>query len=132
MNCQDILNAAIRKVCEDPSDSATDDYRERAPYLLADFLSECSRLDAFYRQAHGLPATLPFEEVYISLSAEFPLCKVFAPAAANWLAAMLVVEENEELSDRLFARSSDLLAKIQTSVPAGRKTITDVYRLSEC
>lgn len=130
MNCQDILNAAIRKVCEDPSDPATDDYRERAPYLLADFLSECSRLDAFYRQVHGLAPALPFEEVYISMSAEFPLCKVFTAPAVNWLAAMLVLEENEELSDRLFARSSDLLAKIQTSIPV-RKQITDVYRLSK-
>ena len=54
MTAQEILDAAIAMACEDPSDTdANADYVDRAPYLLASFLTRCAPLDRAYRRAHG-------------------------------------------------------------------------------
>ncbi|MBQ7336005.1 MAG: hypothetical protein IJW92_05995 [Clostridia bacterium] len=130
MTCQELLDAAVRLVCEDPSlPQNLEDYTERAPYLLASCLTQCAPLDARYRLAHGLDAVEAFEGAAIDLGEAFPLCGIFAPAAVYYLAAMLVIDENERMSDKYFSLYSDALASIQVELPATATHITDRYGL---
>ncbi|MBQ9773241.1 MAG: hypothetical protein IJW30_05995 [Clostridia bacterium] len=130
MTAQELLDAAVAMVCEDPTNTdAISDYTERAPYLLATFLNQCTPLDRQYRKAHGLGAVSEFECAAFGLEEIFPLSKIFATAAVYYLAAMLVLDENEVMSDKLFARYSDLLASIQETLPAAIEPIKDKHKL---
>ncbi len=129
MLCREIFDAAVAMAAEDGSNEAgIADYLERAPYLLASFIGVAALLDTSYRTAEDLPAAEPFEGAQIALDATFPLSLVFAAPAAAYLAAMLVMEENEEMCDRLTSRYSDALAAIEASLPAKAERITDTHR----
>ncbi|MBQ9784522.1 MAG: hypothetical protein IJW29_03375 [Clostridia bacterium] len=130
MTAQELLEAAIAMVCEDPHDTdANSDYTERAPYLLASFLSQCAPLDRTYRRAHALGDGSAFDGASFALDNVFPLSSVFAPAAVYYLAAMLVLDENEVMSDRFFALYTDTLASIQNALPATVAPVLDKYKI---
>ncbi len=130
MTAQEILEAAIALACEDPTDKdANADYAERAPYLLASFLTQCAPLDRRYRRAHTLGDGSAFDGASFALDNVFPLSSAFAPAAIYYLAAMLVLDENEAMSDRFFALYSDTLASIQSTLPATVEPILDKYKI---
>ena len=61
------------------------------------------------------------------LDGEFGLSDAFAPAAIYYLAAMLVLDENEEMSESFLARYSDQLATLRASLPMGKEHIRDHY-----
>ncbi len=129
MLCREIFDAAVAMAAEDGSNEAgIADYLERAPYLLASFVGITAPLDAAYRMAHSLPDAEVFEGAQIALTADFPLSLVFASPAAAYLAAMLVMEENEEMCDRLTSRYSDALSAIESSLPYKSEKITDTHR----
>ena len=88
---------------------------------------EARAIDAVFRQATGEPAQTAFSPVCIELSTPFPLTERFAAPAAAYLAAMLVIDENEALSDTLYSRYCDLMSDICAACPASSKTIIDVY-----
>ena len=130
MTARELLKAAISMVCLSPSDSeGTEDYAERAPYLLASFLNRCAPLDRLYRRANALGTATAFDGVAFSLDDVFPLSAVFATAATYYLAAMLVLDENEEMSDRFFAMYADELTSIRTSLPAAVEPILNKHKI---
>ncbi len=126
MTCREIFGAALRLLCEAENSAA--DYEERAGYLLATFCTETSPIDNRYRIANGEGEQLPFAKVFLELDSEFPLSDIFLPAAEYYLAAMLAVDENEDLCDRYFAKYTDALASI-VQPRAEKKPIKDCYSL---
>ncbi len=126
MTCNEIYTVALGMLCES-SGNDNSDYEERAPYLLASFCSACRALDARYRQANGLDTAPDFSDTCIALNEDFPLHRVFSTPAAAYLAAMLVVDENEEMSDRFCALYSDSLSQIQATLPCKVEPIQNRY-----
>lgn len=126
MTCRDIYTVALEMVAE-ALDNDNSDYEERAPYLLASFCSTCRTLDARYREANGCEAASDFSDTCLNLEDAFPLHRAFSSPAAAYLAAMLVVDENEELSDRFCALYSDRLAQLQAELPCKTESIQNRY-----
>ena len=128
MTYRDVLDAAVKLICED-CDGYVDDYVERAPYVLATFDMECFHADRAYRQSQGLEeqslSTLPC----VVLEDEFRLHTAFFPAALYYLSAMLVMDENEALGERFFELYSDAVSSILASLPATATKIIDSYHL---
>ncbi len=126
---QELYDAAVQLVAEDPSHDTSEDYEERASYILATFCSQCAEADRLYRLANGLGNQSTQAVTYVPLSNTFPLSDRFAPAATYYLSAMLTVDENEELSEKFFALYADALASIRASLPATAEKIGDRYGL---
>lgn len=130
MTYQEIFEAAVKMVCEETgSASANADYLERAPYLLAAYLNECDATEARYRQANGLEKRPPFDGIQITMSDEFLLSGRFTTPAVYYLSAMLVIDENEEMSDRFFSLYSDSLSSISNTLPGKIEALNDRYGL---
>lgn len=129
MKNQAIFEAAVRLICETPNSEQTADYTDRAPYILASLFSEAAATDAKYRLSHKLEKSESSPTAYADLDASCPLSDAFFHPAVYYLASMLVLEENEELSERLFAKYSDGMALICAELPATATPISDRYRL---
>jgi hypothetical protein len=108
-------------------DSIMEDYTERAPYIFAALVSEASRLDQLYRKAYGLPDQPPYDVMEISLDSEFPLCDRFVSAAVNYTAAMLILDDDASLYEKLFHRWCDAICIIGTEIPAQLHGIVNKY-----
>lgn len=127
MTNREIYDAALRTVCERGAVGDTEDYEERAPYLLAVLYSQLSALDAALREARGEEAGEDVTGVYVGLDEDCPLCDPLASVAVYYLSAMLVIDENEELYERLFALYTDAIASLQASFSCKPHPIVDVY-----
>ncbi len=127
MKNREIYETAIHLLAEPMEEERLEDYAIRAPYLLGGFLYENSRLDASYRQFNGLEPHGFIGAVYADLDADFPFAERFATAAGYYLASMLVIEENGDLSDKLFDIFCDSIMQISAEIPASLESITDVY-----
>ena len=132
MTYYDILDGAIAAVCEDVTSSyATEDYSSRAQFILAGFVVQYASLDAVWREAHGMePKTIDTNIAMISPRDEFPLCDIFAPIAINYLASALIIDENEEMSDKFFDRYVTGMIDIRNAIPAKQAPIIDRYGIS--
>ena len=126
MTYQDIYDTALRLVCEDSS-AAAPDYDDRAPYLLANFYNEQVPLQKKLDAAKGAEPTDYQPEVCVDLGVDFPFSEELISPATYYLAAMLSLDENEELSDRLFDRYIDGVATVAMSLPASLHPIKDCY-----
>lgn len=127
MTYLDLYHAALSKIGVVESTESVKDYEERAPYLLASFVSQCASLDKKFRKAHGnTPATISHVAA-VTMNDAFPLSDVFLTAASDYLAAMLIMEENEKVSEDLFDRYCDTLACIEAELPAGIEPIVNRY-----
>lgn len=129
MTLREIYEAAVHMVCEEPDDDTSADYEDRAAYILPTFCGHCAVSDVKYRLAHGMAAVTPTSAAYMELTEAFPLSEVFVAPATYYLAAMLTVDENEELSERFFALYTDALAAVEASLPASGETVADRYGL---
>lgn len=127
MTYRELFEAAVRAVAENGAEANTEDYEERATYLLATFTYECCTLDALYRAANELGSSEPPSTVCVPLDDDFTLSDVFAPAAVYYLCAMLVLDENERMSERFFDLYSDSLSTLRASLPAKKESIKDCY-----
>lgn len=127
MTVQEIYEAALGLLGEPIGEGTDGDYNERAPYIVAAFCCEAARADRDYRETRDLGEQPSFSEVYIDLGEEFPFCSRFSSAAAYYLAAMLILEEDEPRADVLFDRYCDSLASIESETPAVLKKIRNVY-----
>lgn len=127
MKTREIYNAALRVLAEKCVEGANDDYEERAPYLVANFCCEASRADSAYRKANSLTASKKVSSVFIDLDSDFPCCDRFTTAAVMYLAAMLIIDETPELSDKFFDRYSDAMSEICMEIPATIERISDRY-----
>ena len=111
-----IYQSALGLIGELNDPMPCDDYEERAPYILASFCSLACEIDERLRIIDSLDAQPSFSHVCLSLDASFPLCDRLCPAAALFLAAMLVIGENDELSDSLYDKYCDAIARVGSSV----------------
>ena len=103
-----------------------EDYEERAPYILAAFCSLASEIDKRLRLVYSLEEQPRFSHVCLSLDSSFPLCDRLAPAATLYLAAMLVIGENDELSDSLYDKYCDAVASLNAIYCTTDHTLTTI------
>ena len=129
MTVKDIYDSAIRLLAESTNAVDNEDYEERAPYLVAIFCSEECSTDAALRRLHGHEQITYSDSVYMGLEESFPLLSSLAPAAAYYLAAMLVIDDNVELSDKLYEKYCDSMSRLCESIPAVSERICDRYNL---
>lgn len=107
---KDIYNNALVHIGESANGEFTSDYEERAPYLIASFCSLAKSVDKLIRTAESLGKQPSFSPVFIALETTFPLSEQLCPAAAYYVAAMLVIEEDPKLSDTLYDKYCDSMA----------------------
>ena len=127
MKCKDIFKSALRLLNEKGAEDELGDFVERAPYILSAMFSASARLDKAYRAAFGLGEQEAFSPTYAELDSTFPLCDRFASAAAFYLASLLIVDENDDLSDNFFDKYCDSMASISSEIPAEAEKIRNVY-----
>ena len=124
---RDIYTNALALLSQNISGEFCEDLEERAPYLLANFCREALELDKLIRSLSGLSAHGSFNGVFLDLDADFPLRDRIASVAAKYLAAMLIIDENSDLSDRLYDAYCDAMATIQCSIPSVVEKIKNNY-----
>lgn len=127
MTVHEILSSAAALICEDLSNDTAQDYSERTPFIIATFCSQCKGIDSRYRKANGLAPISTYTKATMPLEYVFPLIPELVPAATYYLAAMLVLDENEALSDKLFDLYTDAVATIAASIPFTSEKITNKY-----
>ena len=127
MKNKDIYSIALSILAQNIDGEENSDFEERAPYILANFCRDLCELDKIARKLTNTPANTNFTAVRLSLESDFPLLDRFASAAAKYLAAMLVIDEDSELSDRLYDMYCETIASIQSQLPSLLEKITDKY-----
>ncbi len=127
MTLRNVYETALRLLGEIECTAGEDDLAERAPYIGAALCTEVSALDKAYRAAFGLDEEAAFPALYINLEDSFPLADRFAPAAAYYMAAMLILEQDNELYESLFDRWCSALAEISEEIPFVKGSTADVY-----
>ena len=110
---REIYTFALHLLAQHQISEDTADFEERAPYLLAACCIEAQALDSALRKSLGQSASYDFSGVCLNLEETFPLHQNFASLAGFYLAAMLIVDEDSELSDKLYAHYCDGMASIQ-------------------
>ena len=131
MTYYDILDGAIVAVCEDVTNTRlTEDYVIRGQFLLANFVTQYAKLDSIFREANQIaPQEIKTDTISIDPEDDFPMCDVFAPIAVHYVAAGLVIDENEEMSDKFFDRYINGILAIRNELPAKQSAIIDRYGL---
>ncbi len=109
---KDIYNNALVHIGESANGEFTSDYEERAPYLIASFCSLAKSVDKLIRSTESLGNQPGFSPVFIALDSDFPLSDPLCPAAAYYVAAMLVIDEDPKLSDTLYDKYCDSMAAL--------------------
>ena len=127
MKCSEILKSALRLLNEKGDEEENDDYAERAPYILASMFSEAASADKNFRTANGGPKQPSFSHTYAELGSDFPLSDRFTNAAVFYLASMLIIDENDELSDSFYDKYCDSIASIISETPAISGKTKNVY-----
>ena len=127
MTNRELYEAALRLIAESTTEGDNADYEERTPYLLAVCAAEASEIDRKMRIIRGLEAAPAYSPVYLSLDEDFPLLPELAPAAIQYLGAMLILESDESRSDILYDRYCDTLLRLEESLPASLEPIADQY-----
>lgn len=127
MTNKDIYKAALSLIAEPIDEEKTEDYLQRAPYILGNFFYENGELDTSYRKFTGLPKRSFVNAVFVPLEDEFPFAERFISSAEYYLASMLVVDEDTELSDKFFDLFSSSMSAIMLEVPAIQEKIADMY-----
>ena len=127
MTVKKIYDSALAFLGETPDDLGDGELAERASYIIAGFCADNAELDRDFRETHTLPAQDSFSEVYLELEEDFPLSSRFSRAAALYTASMLVIDENESLSDSLFEKYCDALSRAVSEIPFAKGKIHDIY-----
>jgi len=130
MQNKEIYESAIRFLAESTVSSETLDYKDRSPYLLAAFCTEMTELDArIQRATGGTPSAVSV--VNLPLDSDFPLSPRLSPAAALYLAAMLILDSDEERSDKLYAQYLLATQRIADALPLAAEEKTETSEGSE-
>ena len=109
---RDIYKNALSLIGERVSTQSASDYEERAEYILPAFFSIARSTDKKLRALEGKKEQEPFNSVRAPLDDEFPLLDHFVSAAALYLASILVVDEDQELSDSMYDKYCDSIASV--------------------
>lgn len=123
----EIYEHALALLSLTPSEEENSDLMERAPYHLAAFCSEAENMDLWLADAEGGDTDSSFNRICLPLQDRFPLCERLAPVAALYLASLLILDEDPDLSDRLYDRYSQAMADLRMGIPARVESITDIY-----
>jgi hypothetical protein len=124
---RDIYESALRILAQSAAAGENTDFEERAPYLIASFCADTLELNRHLCEAAGKSPLAGFEKVWISLEENFPLIDRLAPIACLYLAAMLILDEDGEISDKLYARYCDKITEIWQEIPAVIEKIKEKY-----
>ena len=127
MTLRSVYLTALKLIGEVDYSTSESELSERAPYIGAALCREAATLDRAYRKAFGIGEVEEFEGLYLDLEAKFPLADRFAPAAAYYMAAMLILDEDPELYEKLFERWCDALASISAEIPFVKGSTAEVY-----
>lgn len=127
MTLRNVYETALKILGESHCSTCDGELSERAPYIGAALCTEASALDRAYRAAFGMEEAESFPGLYIDLNSPFPLADRFAPAAAYYMAAMLILDEDTELYEKLFDRWCDALAAISAEIPFVKGSTAEVY-----
>ncbi len=126
MKNRQIYDAALRLLAESTVDGENEDYEERAPYLLAAFCTEMTELNAKLCKSQG-NTPVAHDAVLLPLEENFPLADRLSAAATLYLSAMLILEDDEERSDKLYAQYCDAVSRISDAIPATLEPIPNQY-----
>ena len=121
---REIYAFALHALAQHQISSETADFEERAPYLLAACCTEAQALDTAWRTSTGQSSAPSVSGVRLELDKTFPLSQPFVPLAGFYLAAMLVIDEDIDLSDKFYERFCDGMASIQVQIDARAKSGT--------
>lgn len=127
MTIKNIYDAALRLLGEKPDETRDSELSARAEYLAAAFCCDIAAIDRDYRASHKYEPQKPFNELFLELNTDFPLSSRFSKACSHYIAAMLVVDEDEALSDKLFEKYCDSLASAVSEIPCKREKIRNIY-----
>lgn len=127
MKNRDIYALSLALLAENGDRTENGDYEERAGYLLAAFCSEALEINRRYCEANREECTDADIPIYLSLDEDFPLKERFSAAAGSYLAAMLILDEDPDLSDTLFSRYCDMISAICAEIPMRSYSIADRY-----
>ena len=127
MKCSEIFKSALRLLNERGAEAENEDYAERAPYILASMFSAAAATDKNYRASNDLNEQGAFSSTHVELFEEFPLSERFASAAVFYLASLLIIDDNEELSDTFYEKYCDSMASISSEIPSKVVKIKNVY-----
>ncbi len=127
MKNRDVYNGALRILSESMLDGMNLDYEERAPYLIAAFCSDNAEIDRAYRKANSLPEGIEVNAVCVDLDDDFACAPRLSSACCVYVAAMLIIDEHSELSDRLYDKYSDMMSSISSRLPSFVEKISDRY-----
>ena len=127
MTNQEIYDAALRFASEVPDTNANGDYKDRAPYLISAICYKYAALDVTYRQIHGLDKQKLLAINCFPLPTTFPLSDIFAPPVSMAVAGMLVLGENQKMSEELTRMADQFIAEIQESIPFQKEKIQSSY-----
>ncbi len=128
MKNKEIYNSALRLLASGGEPQENADYEERAPYILASFCNEMLELDKAIRTFLELKPSSLTPTVWLDLEADFPLLDRFFSLAAKHLAAMLIIDEDGELSDKLYNMYCEGIALITKELPARLESIINKYK----
>lgn len=127
MTLRSVYETALKLIGEVEYTASETELAERAPYIGAALCTEAAALDRAYRKAFGLDEAKPFPTLFLSLESDFPLSDRFAPAAAYYMAAMLILDEDTDLYEKLFDRWCSDLAAISAEIPFVKGSTAEVY-----
>ena len=124
---KEIYKGALKLLGEVSDGEGTADYAERAPYIIANFISENTVLNGKYCAFCGEAERKARSTVYAPLDGVFPFSQRFVSAAEYYLASMLIDGEDGERADTFFDRHCKALADILAEIPATRERILNAY-----
>lgn len=127
MKFSSIYRAALHLISDRSGSCSEADYAERAPFIASAIVSEAAAVDREYRAAFSLPEGHYPSGTEIPMSASFPLSDRFATAASYFMAAMLVLDEDEERYETLYDLWTDALATIASEIPGVSGRTKDRY-----
>ena len=127
MKNRDIYKAALHILAQPISDDENEDFEDRAPFLISAFCFDVLEIDTVLRKLLNLKPIGNFNRVYLPLDEDFPLVDKLAHPAAKYLAAMLVIDENPELSDKLYEQYCDSISRLRSEIPCVIESIKNKY-----
>ncbi len=94
---------------------------------MAVFCLEAKDCDDALRSFTGQEQSAGFDGIYIPLEDDFPLLDKLAAPAALYLAAMLILDDSAELSDKLYDKYSDAMSQIYSGICGVREDTVNSY-----
>ena len=127
MTNQEIYDAALRLVCETSDPNENPDYKDRAPYLISAICYRYAKIDETYRLVNGLDKQKLLSVNCFPLTTQFPLSDIFAPPVSTAVAGLLVLGENQQMSQRLSDMAETMISEIKRAIPYQNEKIQSPY-----